>query len=273
MDLGATILAAAGAIGISSAFMLGAGRWIADRVAKLVDAKVEARQAHALEVLRNDNQLELQKLQALETRVESRLGVATSFEHAAHVALLPKRIEAAERIWKSAMAISARMPRGLFSLDVVTEEEYPDARTRLDAQFPKPTDMQQAMDHVSLLLGTEPVEDLRPYASDELWNVFSAHRAFLGRVLFITISPHSKQRPWYRDEPTLDLLRAAVPAGLPLVGIGSWYSARTALEGALLEATKRLLDGAGASARSVEAMGEIERAIRNASAASSPKSP
>lgn len=244
-----TILSAAAIVG-----MLAFGaRWVADRIAKIVDAKAEARY-----------QLEHLKLQTLESRVESRLGVATSFEHAAHVAMLPKRIEAVERLWKSTLALASRMPRGLHTLDVVTEDEYPESREQFDDQFPKPPSLNEALDHVSLLYGTESVDELRPFVSEELWHIFSAHRAFFGRVLFLTINPQTKLKPWYKDQPALELLRAAVPAGLTLVGIGSWYSARVALDGALLAEIKRLLDGAGASARSVETMRAIEGAIRKA---------
>lgn len=245
----------------SSAFG-GVAGWVGARLAKRLDAKVDATHAADLERLRGDAAEKLQRVQTLETKIEARFAEVTSLETAAHVALLPRRVEAADKLWRIAGRTADRVltPMGFF--DVLTETEYPGARERAEAKFPKAKDWDEAWHHLAVLLGDERVEELRPFVSEELWQHFSAHRSFFGRVWLRALLPESRLIPWYKDSLAVGILEAAFP-GAPRFGL---YSARSAFDDALLVEIRRLLDGELASNRALTRAKAIEAAVTKANA-------
>ncbi len=243
----------------SSAFG-GVAGWVGNRLAKRLDAGVEATHAAQLERVRGDAAKELQRLQALEAKIETRFADATSLENAAHVAMLPRRVDAAEKLWRSAgrTADGVLTPMGFF--DVMTEAEYPDARERSEAKFPKAKNLDEGLHHVAVLLGAERVDELRPFVSEELWQHFSAQRSFFARVYLRALLPESRLIPWYNDRLATGILEAAFP-GKPRAGL---YGTRAAFDVALLSEIRRLIDGELASTRALERATAIEAAVTKA---------
>ena len=237
--------------------------WLATRAGKRIDARTDARHATGLETLRKEHQLELQRLEALEARLEARYGVAAAVENAAHVASMPRRLAAVDQIWRAVVATSKRMPADFVFFAAVSEDEYPKARAN-SISIPIAISFEDGLTRLGGILGEHP-EDARPFVSERLWEYYEAHRFFVGRTYLSAITPATHLVPWYKDKAAVSILEAALPADDGARNTRFFSSAQAALQRLVLAEIRRLVDGELAADRAVARVAGLQEAIAKAS--------
>jgi hypothetical protein len=122
--------------------------------------------------------------------------------------LAEKRIGAAQQLWKAVLALHNAAPAVLFSrLDIVTEAEYPQQRTRY-------RDLVDRIDDAVVMAMISPsestIEEQVPFIDRHLWERFVAYRAFLGRVCMVTTGRVGNGLHWTKEPITMQLLTTAI---------------------------------------------------------------
>lgn len=125
------------------------------------------------------------------------------------------RKQCADRLWKAMLALRAAVPKIVFSLDVVTEDEYANvvASNRIIiAQFQEVTEDMVARRIFFRGSDTE-IESIRPIVGESLWQTFASYQAFMARVCLILMGKYGLTGPWYKDDAALRLLGQALTPG------------------------------------------------------------
>jgi hypothetical protein len=185
-------------------------KWLLGRAEKEIDRRLQERHAVRLEELRKQHQKELRALQDIEVRLSAQFASVMTMHSAMHNATVERRVQAVERLWQYITKLRAAFPAPLATIDFISvEHEYASLRQSkgFDEALRAVTEEKIAQ---TILQRDEPAEPLRPFLPSLLWAWFYAYRAFLGRVALVAIMPQTRLLPWYRDEPSTNLLRAVL---------------------------------------------------------------
>lgn len=208
------VLSVLSAVGVSTAAALAvvwlARNWIGERLRQSIkheyDQKLVALNAELQ--ARSDTQQAL--LGASIEREADRLRFATGAIGESHKITIGRKLHAVDLVWGTVLKARENIPGAMTLLDVMTVDEYNEARDHPDF---KTMIGDLSVEKMAAMfkddLGT--IERARPYVGEYLWSLFFVYQALVVRVaLVIHWSAESEKRlNWYQDEGVQSLVRSA----------------------------------------------------------------
>ncbi|MEM9617820.1 MAG: hypothetical protein AAF936_07650 [Pseudomonadota bacterium] len=151
---------------------------------------------------------------------KSKLSAQTSRELSVHGAAVSaqmlgaeKRIEAIQKLWNSICKIRNRDYRPFALLSFLTEDEYIERITSGDPEYAIPDSKEEAFKYIKFTESLN-LEELRPFITQKLWQLYFVYRAIAGRLIFLEgqCSNGRSECIWYRDEHIRHILAYALTA-------------------------------------------------------------
>ncbi|NIF39529.1 hypothetical protein F3J14_01135 [Burkholderia sp. Tr-862] len=119
-----------------------------------------------------------------------------------------KRLESIMKYWETIIEMENKMPVQLFVIDMLLPSEYP-----MGIQKGKFTQIDRnAGAAVMEEITHAPIEQVRPFVGETLWNLLYAYRALLGRMCYLYHEGIRTKniKPWFDDAHCLTLVKSLI---------------------------------------------------------------
>jgi hypothetical protein len=260
---------------VTAAATTGAIHWLFEKVIEkrlsfVYDQKLETHKAK----LQAEHNVAIEKIRADNANLASMQAVATGAQVGAHAAAHERRLEAIATLWKSQLQLRNDRPMAALLCEIY--ENSGDAlrafrENPYGIEAMKRLDLQYLVDwHKS---ATKPVEAVRPFLGDKLFQLFHAYYFLPGRVAVILkfAVEEGKIPNWKLEADVQNVVRAVLTPEdvnaftankLPLM----FFSTR--VEALMLDEAARVISGKEAGTTALGASNEIALAIAESNAKS-----
>ena len=239
-------------------------KWLATSLNTRSAKQVEELRA----TLQQDNQVAITELRdKLEQNTHLQLSAHASYA-AAHEAAAGKRLECAELLWKELLRFRNSLPPILTIIDLVTEQELPDV---LESPNGKEFIRNLSLESVVELTGidvSQPLEEIRPFVNENLWQRFARYRAIQARILLhlVWFRDGKSTTFWYHDAFTKQLIEDSLSADeletLDQLKVGKIRYVREMIEAKLLEELRRMISGESSGSESFQQARRLQSLAR-----------
>ncbi|KVM87665.1 hypothetical protein WT06_22220 [Burkholderia anthina] len=189
----------------TSAGILAVGRhWLTTQIEQRIKHQYDVK----LEELRSTSNAKLEELRSQLSRNNTSLELAhrtlSSYSGPFH----QKRLESISIYWDTIIEMEEKMPVELFVADLLLPSEYSAAiengkLTQIDRTAGSA--MMEEIKHA-------PIEKVRPFIGETLWNLLFAYRALLGRLCYLYHEGLRTKnlKPWFDDTHCLTLVNSLI---------------------------------------------------------------
>jgi hypothetical protein len=174
---------------------------ISERIRRAIGHEYDAK----LEDLRTSNAKVLEELRSARAEREAFRAMAMSLMTSTRAGTLDKRVAAIDVLWRSLHDLRVGMPYMIGVLDMVGWDT-----AKLGAQGLSTLDRSNYLETLAPnLKSTAEVAKSRPFLGDQLYSLYHAAQAILGRAISTTILSHQQRkfRYWFQEQDMVELLK------------------------------------------------------------------
>ena len=175
---------------------------ISERIRRAVGHEYDTK----LEELRASNTKVLEELRSARAEREAFRAMAMSLMTSTRTSTLDKRVEAVEVLWKSLQDLRSGLP---YMIGVMDQTGW--NTSRLGDQGLKALDGANYLESLAPnLKSTAEVAKCRPFLGDQLYSLYHAAQAIIGRAISTTILTYQQRkfRLWFEERETVALLNS-----------------------------------------------------------------
>lgn len=180
-----TLLSATSAsVALSAAAVWLARDWIGERLKNSIKHEYDSRLAAINSELKIKADSQIEMFKATIGREADKIRFATSAVGEGNKAVVARKLDAVEALWKGALSARQNVPLVMGFIDILSVEDYmsmadnPDFK-KLVGELSKEKISEMYRDN------SGSIERFRPYVGEYLWAIFSANQAFVTRVVLL----------------------------------------------------------------------------------------
>jgi hypothetical protein len=231
--------------------------WISARIKASIqheyDQKLEAHKAR----LKAENEFSLLEIRtALEREAALHAAAYASFSEGQKAAM-ERKLDACDTLWEVIIQFRDNLPAVLTFIDVLTVEEYGEAKNHPTFQTLAGELSQEKIKQLAVYFSGS-TEKIRPYVGEYMWALFYSYRAIMLRLLFLLhlgLDDASKIE-WHKDSLIRSLMEVVLTTkelqefDKTPFGKVKWVQER--IESKILSASQKIISGERFGAESLE---------------------